>query len=161
MSKRRYTDEEFAKVVKESTSIRQLLLRIGLKGAGGNYALAKRRILELGLDASHFTGQGYLKGKKHGWSNKMSMSEILVENSSYLQTAKLRERLFEEGIFERKCHSCGGVEWMGKPMPLELEHKNGNPTDNRLDNLEILCPNCHAMTPTYRGRNIGRTNKAV
>lgn len=154
--KRRYTNEEFASAVKESCSIREVLLRLGLKGAGGNYELAKKRIKELGLDSQHFTGQGHLKGKKNVWSKKHDLSDVLVENSSYVNTNKLRKRLFCEGVFERKCQVCGGTEWLGNPMPLELEHINGIKSDHRLSNLKILCPNCHALTPTYRGKNIGK-----
>ena len=60
-----------------------------------------------------------------------------------------------ERIFEPECATCGNTTWQGCPVPLELEHRNGNRYDNRIENLELLCPNCHALTPTYRGRNIG------
>ena len=156
MSKRKYTDEEFTRMVRVSTSTRQVLIGLGLKGAGGNYALAKRRIQDLGLDTSHFTGQGYLKGKHHNWGTKIPLSDILVENSTFLQTSKLREKLFRDGLFERVCQSCGCDRWMDNPIPLELEHTNGRPSDNRIENLKILCPNCHALTSTYRGKNIGK-----
>jgi hypothetical protein len=158
MSKRKYTNEEFGKAVKESTSIRQVLIRLGLKGAGGNYWLAKKRITDLGLDVSHFLGQGHLKGKKHTWARKIPLSVILVRNSTYRQNNKLRMRLFDEGIFEKKCQGCGNIEWSGNPIPLELEHVNGISNDHRIENLKVLCPNCHALTPTYRGKNIGNYN---
>lgn len=159
MSKRKYTDEEFSVSVVESSSIRMVLMRLGLKGAGGNYALAKKRIKELGLDCRHFTGQGHLRGKTHKWARKRSLDGVLVESSTYVNINNLKNRLFREGVFEKKCQSCGGAEWMGKQMPLELEHVNGISSDHRMSNLKILCPNCHSFTPTYRGKNIGKNGR--
>jgi len=74
-------------------------------------------------------------------------------NHRPIQTFKLKHRLIREGILEPKCYRCGLTTWQGLPIPLELEHKNGNPHDNSLDNLTLLCPNCHALTATYRGKN--------
>ena len=54
---------------------------------------------------------------------------------------------------EKKCECCGNTEWLGKPIPLELHHINGINSDNRIENLEILCPNCHSFTENYRGLN--------
>ena len=79
-------------------------------------------------------------------------SEYLVENS-VVQSFKLKGRLIAEGLKEHKCECCGITEWNGKPAPIELDHINGNHHDNRLENLRILCPNCHAQTDTYRGKN--------
>lgn len=70
------------------------------------------------------------------------------------QTNKIRIKLFREGIKEKKCERCGLTQWQGVSIPLELHHKNGNKRNNELSNLEILCPNCHALTETYRGKNI-------
>ncbi len=148
-------DEELALVVKRSTSIRQVLLAMGLKPAGGNYKVIQRRVSALGLATGHFLGKGHLAGKKCTWHPKTPLSEILVENSLYRgSTYRLKNRLLDEGIFERRCYGCGLSEWLGQPIPVELEHKNGNSSDNRLENLTLLCPNCHALTETYRGRNI-------
>ena len=54
-----------------------------------------------------------------------------------------------------KCAGCNNHEWRGKPLVLEIEHKNGNSDDNSRENLEMLCPNCHSQTPTYKGANKG------
>lgn len=82
------------------------------------------------------------------------LEEILVENSTY-QSNKLRKRLLKAGIKLPCCEMCNRTEWMGSPIPLELDHINGNKHDNRLFNLRVICPNCHATTETYRGKNIG------
>lgn len=161
MSKRKYSDESFTEAVRVSTSVRQVLMVLGLRGAGGNYALAKKRISELGLDSSHFTGMGHLKGKKHTWAKKIPLSEILVENSSYTCSNKLRIRLLNEGGWKAECTSCHRTTWLDKPIPLELDHVNGISNDNRKENLRMLCPNCHAFTPTHRGKNIGHGKKGV
>lgn len=68
----------------------------------------------------------------------------------------LKARLFEAGLKERRCESCGVGEWRGRPLELHLHHVNGEGTDNRLENLSVLCPNCHSQTPNYGGRNRGR-----
>ena len=65
----------------------------------------------------------------------------------------MRKRLISEGIKEHKCECCGLSEWLGEPIPLELDHIDGDHYNNTYKNLKILCPNCHAKTPTYRGKN--------
>lgn len=157
MSKR-WQDSDLAEVVVGCTSVRQVLQKLNLKPAGGNYKTIGMAIQRLGLDTSHFTGKGWNVGDKAGLSrrNTISLDEILVENSTYTSSDKLRKRLFSEGIKARRCEKCLNDSWMGEPIPLELEHINGRHSDNRLENLQILCPNCHAQTPTYRGKNIGK-----
>lgn len=59
-----------------------------------------------------------------------------------------------------RCNHCNINEWRGKPIVLEIEHKNGDRTDHRRENLEAICPNCHSQTPTWRGRNLTNTGKA-
>ena len=82
------------------------------------------------------------------------MSEILVKDCDY-SSYKLAKRLLRVNLKERMCEKCGLELWMGKPIPLELHHINGVHSDNRIENLQLLCPNCHALTDNYRGKNIG------
>jgi hypothetical protein len=148
----KYTEEEFVIAVKTSTSIRQVLNKLGLKEAGGNYSITKTRIKNLGLDTSHFKGQAWNKGKTLG--PRKPVEELLVIDRKHpYQSFKLKNRLLQEGIKIHQCEFCGITEWQGKPAPLELDHINGINYDNRLENLRLLCPNCHAQTDTYRGRN--------
>lgn len=80
------------------------------------------------------------------------MSEVLVRNSSYSR-GNLKARLFEEGLKERRCEMCGqGERWQGRWMSLILDHINGVPDDNRLQNLQVVCPNCAATLETHCGR---------
>lgn len=154
---RKYTDEDFANAVKNSDSIAGTLRKLNLQPTGGNYKIANARIKSLELDTSHFTGQGHLKGKTHDWAKKIPLEEILVKDSLYQQTYKLKNRLIKEGYFEEKCYRCERKKWNKLKIPLELEHKNGINNDNRLENLTLLCPNCHAQTTTHRGKNKGKT----
>jgi 5-methylcytosine-specific restriction endonuclease McrA len=77
-------------------------------------------------------------------NNKRELDDILVEHSTYANNPRLKERLIKEGLLENKCAICGNIgEWMGKALTLQLDHINGEHTDNRIENLRILCPNCH------------------
>ena len=145
-----YTEDELREAVKTSTSIRQVLDKLNIVPAGGNYQTTNRRIQNLGIDTSHFTGQAWNKGKVIG--PKRDIKEYLRENS-VVQSFRLKNRLLAEGLKEHKCECCGITEWNGQPAPIELDHINGNHHDNRLENLRILCPNCHAQTDTYRSKN--------
>ncbi len=161
MATKRYSDSDFVSAVQSSQSWSGVLKKIGLRPAGGNYKSAQSRAEKLGLDTSHFTGQGYLKGKTHNWAPKQSLDQILVKNSTYTNSDRLRRRLLKEGMLEEKCDECGLYEWRGQRLPLELEHKNGDNRDHRIGNLRVLCPNCHSQTPTWRGRNKNRKEGQV
>ena len=131
----------------------EVLRKLRVVPAGGNYATVKSKIKELGLDTSHFTGAGWAKNKTTSFVRKRAIEEILVKDSTYVSTNNLRKRLIREGILEPRCVSCNLAEWLGQPIPLEVDHINGDRHDNRLENLRLLCPNCHALTATYRGKN--------
>lgn len=83
------------------------------------------------------------------------LEDILAGLHPQYQSNKLRIRLLEEKYFDHICSKCSNTEWLGVPIPLELEHIDGVNNNHKLENLELLCPNCHAMTSTYRGRNKG------
>ncbi len=151
------TDDEFRRAVAESLSVRQVLTCIGLVPAGGNYKTVHNRIKLLELDTSHFTGAGWNVGARYRMLGKpFSWEGILVENSAYTSTFRLRNRLITEGLKESQCEACGLTEWLNQAIPLELHHANGVNNDHRLANLRLLCPNCHALTENYRGKNQGR-----
>lgn len=154
MRKRKWTVNKLRESAKKTHSIRQLLIELGLKEAGGNYKQIKKYLKEYGVDTSHFRGKGWRKGFKGAIKPVKPLVQILVKNSSY-QSFKLKKRLFAENIKKAECELCG---WKEKSIdgriPLELDHINGNSKDNRLENLRILCPNCHSLQPTHRGRNI-------
>lgn len=151
MASSKYTEEQFIEAVKKSYSYSGVCREIGISPKGGNLNTVKKKIEQLNLDASHFTGQGWNKGKTsetHSSIKKKDTSEILIENSGWT-SSNIRNRLLKEGLKEHKCECCGRSEWMGVPIPLELHHINENHYDNRLENLLILCPNCHALTDSH------------
>jgi hypothetical protein len=154
--KHKFSDLQFITAVAESFSIRHCLELLGLAQAGGSYDTFRKTAKRLDVDYSHFKGQGWSKGKKQTKIRKRVTTKSILLNEFPFQSNKLRLRLLEEGYFKPICSSCSLAAWMGKPIPLELEHISGNNKDNSLENLCLLCPNCHALTPTYRGRNIAK-----
>lgn len=154
MSKHKYTLEQFQLAISESESISQLLKKLEIAPKGGNYKVAYKYIEKYNLDISHFKGQGWNKGIQTG--PKRNIQDYL-NNSQSISSYKLKIRLLKENIMSYKCSCCKNTEWMDKPIPLELHHKDGNNENNNLENLELLCPNCHSFTDTYRGKNQKRS----
>ena len=137
--------------IKNCYSFAELCRRLGLNLEGSNPKTLRKKLDLFGIDYSHFTGQGWNVGLKFKPRISKSLDLILTENSTY-QSYKLLKRLIIEGKKEKKCECCGSIKWNGREIPLELHHINGNRTDNRLENLQVLCPNCHALTDNYRGK---------
>ena len=152
-TKRTKTDYENA--AKTSQSIAGMCRYFGLKPCGGNYKIIHKAIKEYDLDISHFTGQGWNTDLHFKPYEAKPIEDILVADSNY-QSYKLKRRLIQEGFKDNICERCRLSEWQGAPIPLELHHINGNNRDNRLENLALLCPNCHALTESYRGKNKSR-----
>lgn len=153
MKKRSWTKEDLEKAVASSKSRRAVLFYLKLVPAGGNYEQIKKYIKLYNLDTSHFTGYSWNKGLRDRYMPFVSTKDILIKGSDF-QSFKLKKRLFIEKIKIPQCEECG---WAKKSedgrIPVELDHINGDRYDNRLENLRILCPNCHSLKATHRGRN--------
>ena len=151
-----YTDLDLINAVKASTSVRQVLIKLGLcpKG-GGSYRTLYNQIHRLNLDMSHFTGQGSNKGRSFG--HKRPIEDYLT-NKYPIHSHSLRLRLIRDGYLKQQCCVCKRKTWQGKVIPLELDHLDGDHNNNCLTNIRIICPNCHAQTPNHAGKNKGHGN---
>ena len=151
------SDEEFAELVQNSSSVADVLkkLNYSVKGNSWGYPIVQERMKNLNitfgqkLDSQQFC-------KNAGFSNQpLSLQEVLTKDSSYCRT-KLKQRLVSEGLKEYKCECCGISTWLGKKISLQLHHINGINNDNRLSNLQLLCPNCHSQTENFPTKGKGR-----
>jgi hypothetical protein len=149
---RSWTDEDLAVVVAGVNTLSEVLRALGYRPSGGMHRYIGARIRALELDTSHFVGRGSTGGKRFP-GRRRPLEEVLVKGST-LSSARLRARLVDAGLKEARCECCGLSEWQGEPLPLQLDHISGDHTDNRLENLRILCGNCHSQTDTWcsRGR---------
>lgn len=156
--RRRITDEALKDAVAKSWTYSDVCRNVGVKPAGANFATLRSRIERLALSTEHFTHEHWRRAKRQTVKRPL---EQLLQAGLAVQSTGLRKRLLAEGVKGHHCEACGLTEWRGVPIPLELDHINGLSDDNRLENLRLLCPNCHAQTDTYRGRNIGKYRDRV
>ncbi|MFF5895713.1 HNH endonuclease [Streptomyces argenteolus] len=152
----RWTRDILEPVVAVSNSVYEVLHRLGLEAVGGHHTNITRRIRAYGIDTSHFTRPSRAGMKQR----RRTPEELLVEDATpharRIPGVRLKAAMSELGVVER-CALCGTEPiWQGLPLPLEVDHINGIWRDNRLQNLRLLCPNCHSTTDTYRGRGKGR-----
>lgn len=151
MATRTWNIANFIEAVKTNTTIMGVLQDLGLRVTNGNYSTVKKYVKTLSLDTSHWLGQKNGKGRPA--HNRQELVSILVANSTYTSNVKLKKRLIQTGALVERCSICLLETWNNKPITLQLDHENGVHSDNRIENLRLLCPNCHSQTPTFCGRN--------
>lgn len=155
----KWTKEVLSEAVAASTNMYEVLHRLGLEPVGGHHTHISRKAKAFGIDTSHFTPPRRTEAMRDN-RRRRSADEILQEDRSphatRMPNTRLRRALLETGIEER-CADCGiEAVWLGEPLPLEVDHIDGDWRNNRRENLRFLCPNCHSTTDTYRGRAKGR-----
>lgn len=143
----KYTKEQLIIAVKNSLSYREVLGKLKVLQSGGNYTTIRKYVKKLNLDISHFKGKAHAKG-----TTKRPLRDY-TSNNFPIQSFRLKNRLLKDDVKQHKCENCGRKTWLGKPIPIELHHKDGNPENNALNNLQILCSNCHSLTTNFCRKN--------
>ncbi len=146
-----FTKEELQNVVNESHCISNLVSNLGKTNTGAYQRIIKKYLILYNIDTSHF--DPYKKNRERILKGEVQKSfpiEHWLQYGSDIGSSKLKEKLYNEGLKERKCEKCNqGEDWMGDKISMILDHINGDPKDNRIENLRILCPNCNAALPTH------------
>lgn len=130
---RRYDWAQIQEAYDEGLSVRQCAARFGFSLASWHKAVKRGAVI--------------------GRPREMDINLLLVAGESRNGRANIKRRILEAGLKDERCEQCGITHWNGRKLSLQLHHVNGDGTDNRLENLELLCPNCHSLTDTYGGRN--------
>lgn len=151
------SDEQFVELLKNSSTISEVLFKLGysVKGNSWGFAKIRQRMSDLNLDGSVFKGKSPIT--KYGSLHKVNTSDILKPNCKHARSV-LRRYVIKNNLIPYRCAICGCVEWQGRTLSLELDHINGINNDNRIENLRFLCPNCHSQTTTYGSRNQQRND---
>lgn len=155
MKKVKYTKEVLEEAVRHSNSMTDVLKFFNIKNSGGMHNYLNKRIKEYEINTSHFIKQNdcykFLEGYYGKKIDKNLFLESLTEHKSK-NLSVIKKRLIYFNLKEHKCEICGNNIWNDKEIPLELHHLDGNSYNNSLDNLQLVCPNCHAQTDNYRGK---------
>jgi hypothetical protein len=152
-----WSDEDLRQALPGVRSVSEVMRRLGLSAnAHRERQRIVARIEQLDLSVDGLRGRAWARGRRGGGRPARPLEDLLVAGRELGSTSGLKRRLLAESVFDPRCRGCGLEEWRGGPIPLQLDHIDGDRTNNLLSNLRLLCPNCHALTDTYCGRNIGR-----
>lgn len=159
----KYNKETLEVVVKESGSWFEVCVKLDLNPVTGAQTHIKKRVVGYEIDFSHFRGQGWRKDREF-LNERVDITEYL-NNNRFIKSSSLRSKLIKCGYKGSNCEICGLSKWNNESIPLELDHINSNHFDNRLENLQIICPNCHALETLKRRKKpekikIERTRKS-
>ncbi|MFI2640385.1 HNH endonuclease [Streptomyces sp. NPDC018610] len=148
----KWTAEVLEQAVAASTNMCEVLRHLGLEVVGGHHTHISRKIKAYGIDVSHFHVPAQHRSSR---SRRTSEGLLVIQSAPQarrIQSSRLKRAMVQCGV-EEQCALCG-IEsvWLGEPLPLEVDHVNGDWRDNRIENLRLLCPNCHSTTDSYRGR---------
>lgn len=155
MKKNVIPKEQAEKICKDVYTVADFCRKVGWKPRGENYKIFYKYVKEYNLDTSHFTGQRTNLGNKN---NVGISNEEYFKEDKLIKGSELMKRLVNKVGREYKCECCGIKEWNGKPISLQVHHIDGNHFNNTLENLQILCPNCHSQTKTFCGNKNEKSN---
>jgi len=153
----RLSAADIATLAARCTSVAQMLATLDLPLKGRPHLELSRRIRELQIDTRHFSGSGWARGHTSAShpaiarttrKNTLPDARVFVANGPAMPGPRLIRRLLAMGWVYR-CAWCELTEWRGQPLVLHVDHINGISNDHRLENLRLLCPNCHSQTETY------------
>ena len=147
------TEAKLKNAVANSISIAEVLKKLDMSVSTGNYKSFHKAVKRHNIDTAHFLGQSHLLNTNHSTNKTIPLNQILVEGSTYLGIAQLKKRLIKIGLLKYECYECGLSTWRDKKISLQLDHINGVHNDHRIENLRLLCPNCHSQTETFCGKN--------
>ncbi len=150
-------EKAVCELIKVKNNFSEVAKELNLSVGSNTYLEFKKIAKKYGLDTTHFNR----KGKSNQRKNSLKEEDIF-KKESLIASSRISSYLFKFGIKERVCERCGRVEWEGEPIPLQVHHIDGDRTNNSIENLQILCPNCHALTDNYCGKNAKkRTRKEI
>ena len=154
-----YSKEELQNILDSSCTFAEVLRKLNMTDHGNNRTTLNKRIEMYDLDLTKLNEnrERFMKEQRDGLHEKkiIPIEDIILHNKSpTYKPSGLSKRLVSEGYKEYKCERCGISSWQGKPLSLQLHHKDEDKTNHYIDNLELLCPNCHSQTDGYAGRKI-------
>jgi 5-methylcytosine-specific restriction endonuclease McrA len=147
--------EQLQTLLDTSDSIVDVLGKIGLDPYNGHHKVLHARIDRDGLSLQQLKKNRTVARAAHLSDIRRTPDEDMFCENSSCQRKNVKDRIIKSGMIEYKCVECGNKgEHNGKPLSLQLDHKNGINNDNRLENLRFLCPNCHSQTSTFAGKRL-------